>query len=738
MVDSMEQDNLVIKLRRDFRFWDVVFIGVGAMTGATIYLMAGQTISIAGTGILLAILFNYIITMLTGMTYAELSTIYPEAGGGYLFIEETLPKPFGFMSGWMSWFSHSIADAFYTVVFATGIVWLLHIYGVSIPISPDLFKKLIIVALLAIILLINYWGTSTTGKWQTYLTTAQISILVIFIVAGFIGIIYHPNFKNLLPLNLNITNIALAMGLLFVGFEGYEIIAQSSEEIENPEKNIPRAIFMSIAIVTIIYALLFLVMLINSGPNILGEKGEFAVIWFGNQMIPYYGYGLMIMAMLIGSGATLNATVFSSIRVSFAMGRNGSLPKLFSHLHKKHNTPYIATLISGIIIGAMALFLPLDTIVAGASIMFLLLFTLVNIAVIVNRYQNPQLKRGYSIPLFPLVPILAIITNLFVAAVLWYFSSEAWFVAIAWIEVGLLIYYFWAGKKEIEKPSRIVSPTKLKIEKKEYNILVPLSQEFPNSVKIATLIARRMDANLHLFSAIEVPINISPQSITYSDSLDKIKMMERMEKVAKKYGKTPEVTITVAHDTFRAIIDEVNENGINILFMTWRPKNVRRIIFGSTLEKVYKNPPCDMLIFRNHLEENINKISLILSKRKSGEFSFQIASYLAKELNCSLIIYEFTYDGNISIKGDQYLKLSREMGIEAEIIPMKSNGIMGKIFNISKESKLLIMAPPSEYMDGRLPPSTEPRIIGRLNGPVLIVRKVITEKEQDLSGMYHG
>jgi hypothetical protein len=73
----------------------------------------------------------------------------------------------------------------------------------------------------------------------------------------------------------------------------------------------------------------------------------------------------------------------------------------------------------------MALFLPLDTIVAGASIMFLLLFTLVNIAVIVNRYQNPQLKRGYSIPLFPLVPILAIITKLFVAAVLWYFSPEA-------------------------------------------------------------------------------------------------------------------------------------------------------------------------------------------------------------------------------------------------------------------------------------------------------------------------
>lgn len=734
----MERNNLVIKLRRDFRFWDIVFIGVGSMTGATIYLMAGQAISIAGSAVLLAILFNYIITMLTGMTYAELSTIYPEAGGGYLFVEENLPKPFGFMSGWMSWFSHSIADAFYTVVFATGIVWLFQIYNITIPFSYQIFEKLIIVGLLSVILLINYWGTSTTGRWQTYLTTAQIAILFIFIAAGIIKMIYNPNFSNLQPVNLNITSIALAMGLLFVAFEGYEIIAQSSEEIDKPEKNVPRAIFISIAIVTALYAVLFLTMIVDLGTAVLGEKGEFAVIWFGNSMIQNYGYGLMILAMLIGSGATLNATVYSAIRVSFAMGRNGSLPRVFSKIHGKHHTPYVATTVSGVIIASMALFLPLDTIVAGASIMFLLLFTLVNIAVIVNRYKNPHIKRGYSIPLFPLVPILAIITKLFVAAVLWYFSPEAWFVAIAWIEVGLIIYYFWVGKKEIERPSPITYAPLVKVEKKENNIMVPLSQEFPSSVRIASMLSKKMDANLYLFSTIEVPITVSPQSITYADSLERIKMMERMEKVAKKYGKSPEVTITVSHDTYRAILDEVKEHGINILFMTWRPKNVRRIIFGSTLERIYRNPPCDMLIFRDHMENSVDNISLIISKRRSGELSFHIASLLAQEFNASLTIYEFTYDGNVSVKGDQYRRIAEEMGIPVKIISMKSDGVMGKIFKISKESKFLIIAPPSEYMEGRLPPSAEPRIIGRLNGPVLVVRKVIPAERDYLTALLHG
>ncbi|MEM4105690.1 MAG: amino acid permease [Thermoplasmata archaeon] len=733
----MEKNNVTIKLRRDFKFWDLVFIGVGAMTGATVYLMAGVVIGIAGIGILIAIFFNYIITMLTGMTYAELSTIYPEAGGGYLFVEENLPKPFGFMSGWMSWFSHSIADAFYTVVFSTGIVWLMQIYGISLPINWGILEKLIIITVLFIILFINYLGTATTGKWQTYLTTAQIIILLFFMILGFVGIIIHPNFSNIYPINLNLTNILLAMGLLFVAFEGYEIIAQGAEEINNPEKNIPRAIFYSVAIVTIIYIFLFLIIILNAGVTILSNKGEFALIWFGGHVMNGYGYGLMILAMLIGSGATLNATVFSSIRVSYAMGRNGSLPKIFSYIHKKHHTPYVATIISGLMIALMALFLPLDTVVAGASIMFLLLFTLVNIAVIVNRYKNPHMKRGYSIPFFPVVPILAIITKLLVAAILWYYSPEAWFVAIAWIEVGLLIYYFWVGKKEIEKPIPISTKPEIKREKKVNNILVPLSQEFPNSVKVASIIAKNMDANIYLFSSIEIPISVSPLSITYSDSIDKITMMERMQKIAKKFGKGGEVIITVSHDPFRAILDEVKEKEINILFMSWRPKNVKRILFGSTLEKIYRNPPCDIMIFRDNLREDIDNITLILSKRKSGEFSFIIASTLALEFNAKLTVYEFTYDGKISVKGEMYEERGKNMGLDINILPLKSERILGKIFEISKNSQFLVMAPPSEYMEGRLSPSIDPRIVGKLNGPVLVVRKVSAEEIKDISALFH-
>ena len=732
--------NISLKFRRDLKFRDLVSIGVGAMTGATIYVMAGQATALAGTGVLLALLFNYIITMLTGMTYAELSTVYPEAGGGYLFVEESLPKPFGFMGGWMSWFSHSIADAFYTVVFATGILWLFQEYGIIIPINYIIFEKLMILLIFIIIILINYWGTATTGKSQTLITNIQIALLIIFIIAGTIAIIRHPNVPgNLLPFNSTPMGILLAMGLLFVAFEGYEIIAQGAEEIENPQKNIPKAIFVSVAIITVLYVALFLVMLSGAGTSWVGSHGESAMVDYGKIILGSYGPALVILAMLIGSGATLNATVYSAIRVSFAMGRNGSLPKIFSRMHKKHRTPHFATIITGVIIGGMALFLPLDTIVAAASIMFLLLFTLVNIAVIVHRYKNPNVKRAYSIPLFPLIPILAIITKLLVAFALWIFSPESWYIALLWIEAGLLIYYFWAGKREIERPVPIKQKEEIVIEKKNMNMLIPLSEEFSNSVKIGSTIAENLNFNLYLFSTIEVPITISPQSITYAESMDRIKMMEMMEKVAKKYKKQVATIVTVSHDPVNAILDEIKGKKIRLLFMTWRQKKGKRIIFGSTLEKIYRNPPCDIIIFRDHLPEKINEVSIVISKRKSSDFSFRISTILAKEFAAKLKIFEFTYNGEISIKAENYKKKAEEIGIEVNIIPYKSDGIMRKILDISKSAELLVIAPPSEYLDGKIPITSDPKIVGRMNGPILVVRKVSADEDMsEISMLVHS
>ncbi len=727
----MTNDQIEIKFKRDLKFIDLINVGVGAMTGATIYMMAGQAVQYSGTAIFLVLFFNYLVTILTAMTYAELSTIYPEAGGGYLFVEEALPKPFGFMGGWMSWFSHSIADSFYSVTFATGIVWLMELYSIQIPLNVGLFIKILAVIIIGIIIFINFWGTKTTGRSQTMINLTQIFLIIVIAGLGIYGIFTrHVNpINNIFPITGTPIGILLAMGLLFVGFEGYEIIAQGAEEIENPKKNLPRAILLSVTIVTVLYVFLFFAMIGLIGPSLFASWGNDAVFNYGRYTMGQIGASLVLLALLFGASATLNATVYSSIRVSFAMGRNGSLPKSFAKMHYKRRTPYVATFVSGAIISIMAVSFPLDTIVAAASIMFLLLFTLVNIAVIVNRYKNPNVKAEWRIPLFPLIPILAIFTKLLVAFTLWIFSPEAWYVAILWIEVGLIIYYFWSGKKEIEH-GQIIKPTTGVTELKKNSIMVAVAEEDTNSVKLAAQISRNTGGELYIYHVYEVPKTVSPYAMRYNDIDREIKMMERLEKQAKKFKRSVSSILQVSHDTYNAIQDELNEKKIKILFLSWRKKYI-----GSKIERFYKNQKTDMIIFKNNIPEKINRINIIISKRRSYKFALDVGIKLSTENNAEIYIYSFSAEKKFLENVENYLN---DIHVTYNIENLNRENIIDKIKEIINKGDLTVMVSPSELMEKHIPVMAEISIISELNGPFLITKKMQDElKNEDYSLMHH-
>ncbi len=725
----MENNKVEISFKKDLKFIDLINVGIGAMTGATIYMMAGQAVAYSGTSIFLALIFNYFITILTAMTYAELSTIYPEAGGGYLFVEEALPKPFGFMGGWMSWFSHSIADSFYSVTFATGIVWLMELY--SIPIwNPNLLIKLLAVLIIGIIVFINYWGTKSTGVSQT--TINMIQIILIFVIGGFgiYGIITrHINpINNIFPISGSPFGILLAMGLLFVGFEGYEIIAQSAEEIENPKKNLPRAIILSVTIVTLLYLFLFFVMIGSIGPIKFASWGNSAVFNFGQYFMGSIGGTIVLLALIFGAAATLNATVYSAIRVSFAMGRNGSLPRFFAKMHPKRRTPHVATILSGVIITIMAVAFPLDTIVAAASIMFLLLFTLVNIAVIVNRYKNPNIKAEWKMPLFPLIPILAIFTKLLVAFTLWLFSPTAWYVAILWIEIGLIIYYFWAGKREIEE-GEIIKPSHAVEELRKNNIMVAVADEDYDSVRLAAQLSKNTGGNLYIYHVYEVPPTINPYAMRYSDLSLEIKMIDRLEKHAKKYKRSVSTILQVSHDIYNSIQNAVKEKNIKILFLKYRKR-----LIGSKIERLYKNQKADLIIFKDHIPDEIKNVNVIISKKRSYKFALDVGIKIANENNSKLTIFSFSADKSFIDKIENYLN---EMHIDFEMKILNRENEIENIKEIISKGDLTVLVPPSEILEKNISISYEISIISKLDGPFIIAKKMETGYDDNYYSLVH-
>ena len=246
----MKKFETEIHLSREMRLMDATLIGVGAMIGAGIFVLTGIAAGVAGPGLIITFSLNGIVALLTAFSYAELGSCFHDAGGGYLWVKEGLPKWNGFISGWMSWFAHAVACSLYALGFGAYFELVLHEFNIVMPHWGFLEPQKILAVITAIgFAYINFRGASETGKIGNIITIAKIVILAIFIGFGINLIFHRPDWKEAFtPFFPNgWGGVFKAMGLTFIAFQGFEVISQCSEEIKNPKKNIPKAVFLSLS-----------------------------------------------------------------------------------------------------------------------------------------------------------------------------------------------------------------------------------------------------------------------------------------------------------------------------------------------------------------------------------------------------------------------------------------------------------------------------------------------------------
>src|SRR5918992_429398 len=529
------------QLVRTMSLMDIIMVGIAGMIGGAIFVLTGPAIGLAGSAVILAFIINAIITLFTAMAYAELGSAMPEAGGGYLWIREGLPRPNAFISGWMAWFAHTIAGSLYAVGFASFLYSLLETLGLVVT-EPLLgifpIEKLMAVACVAAFTYINIKGTSETGKTGNIVTFIQLGTIGALIVAGFWSMYLHPNwttnFSDFMP--NGIAGLVAAMGLTFIAFEGYEVIVQTGEEVKNPKKNIPRAIFISLAIVVVLYCLVAFVSIGAISPQgipawrFIGEGGELGIMKAAEMFLPY-GALIVLGGGMVSTLAALNATTFSSARVAFAMGRHYNLPHKLSSIHPINRTPHIAIVISGIIMAFMAYALPLADIAVAAGVIFLLLFTQVNIAAItIRRIYGAKLSYGFKTPFFPVIPIAGIFLKLGLALYLLVTQPLSWGITILWILVGFVLYRMYTFKQEIQHYAPIVT-SEGDLNRQDFRILIPYTPEDPDRLlKYAIRIAKETGGEINILRVITVP-NQTPLSagVAFADTAKR--SFEPLEKI---------------------------------------------------------------------------------------------------------------------------------------------------------------------------------------------------------------
>ena len=637
------------ELSRELTLFQITMMGLGMMIGAGVFLGIGNSIYVAGPGgALLTFLLNGLIAMFTAFSYAELSSAIPYTGGAYNYTRIGFGKGSSFLAGWMEWFASSVAGSLYAVTFAIYVVRFLQILGLLhwLALPTIITEKILAVLIAFFFFYINYRGASETGKIGAFFTLGQTLFLVFIGAVGVFIVLKDPsrleNFKPFMPHGWS--KLLITMGFTYVAFEGYEVIAQTGDETINPRQNLPKAMLYSVYIVTITYILVAFaaIVAVKAGsPGIDGAPwqwiGSFRERGFGeavSRLMPM-GNLFLTLAVIFASTSALNATIYSATRALYALGRDNMLPQHLAKISKKQKTPWAALLATGTLVIIIVTLLPTMDVASSASMMFLILFFMVNLCVIRVRWNlSDELTYGYVMPFFPIFPLIAIILQIVLAVWLIHMSWIAWIIVPLWIIGGCAIYQAYS------KHHTIVAETEIRIlaeetapEGDEYRIMVALANP-ANAIELVRTTYRICGAKKARVELIHmVPV---PDQAPLSDASQY--MLEGREAIVEAMLYLEPLfplstTIRYCRNIARGILSTVREKKADMLIVGWHGRSrTYGFRLGSTIDPIIERSACDVVIIKDGSSNTTyERVLVALSGAPNGGFALDIAGMMTSE-----------------------------------------------------------------------------------------------------------
>jgi amino acid transporter/nucleotide-binding universal stress UspA family protein len=643
---AAQPPELKTELSRELSLFHITMMGVGMMIGAGVFIGTGKAIGeVRPGGMLMTFAFNGLIAICTAMAYAELASAIPRAGGAYNYARLGFGQGTSFLAGWMEWFASSVAGSLYAFTFALYVIRFLAQVLFGHPQFVDALAghvtvKVLAVAIAVLFGYINYRGVSETGKTGAIITIGQTATLALIAVIGVVVAFADPGrLANFDPfLDGGAFRLLGAMGLTYVAFEGFEVIAQAGDEAIEPKRNLPKAMLYSMAVVISTYLLCGFAATIAPGATddlapISGSLGFFHAI---DLLLPWGGLGRMLVTLTVIFAATsaLNATVFSATRASYALGRDGFLPAALARISRRRRVPHVALFASaGIVIG-VALLPNVEDVAGCASIMFLLLFLIVNLCVIrIRRRYADELVYGYVMPLFPLFPILAIIAQPVLAGSVLLSSPLAWCVSAGWLAGGAAIYLLYARHHAEPAEQAIVTLLEPEHEPKkrgEYSILLPVANPDTalDMIGAAITLARAKSAELDLLHMVPIPDQAPLSDAEKYMAPGHEAIVEAMLYASVNVPATR--SIRYCRNVARGILSAARQRRSDLIITGWRGRSFRReFVLGSTLDPILEQSPCDVAVVRNVKQPSYRRVLVPVSGGPYLPLALEMADHFA-------------------------------------------------------------------------------------------------------------
>jgi len=393
-------------LKRELGFWDIFAIAAGAMISSGLFVLPGIAFGRAGPAVVLSYALAGLMVIPAMVSQAELATAMPRSGGSYFFIERSMGALPGTLAGLANWLSIALKSAFALVgigAFAR-LIW---------PDVDEWHIKAIAVACCLLFTVLNVLSVRGVGRLQVALVAGLLAILGVFALAGMpkVKLMAFEGFMD-----AGLANVVGTAGLVFVSFGGLTKVASVAEEVRRPGRNIPMAMFAALAVVMVLYvAAAFVTVGVLDADTLGGNLTPLSLA--AQKFLGQPGLLLLSAGAMLAFITTANSGLLSASRSPMAMSRDGLLPGVMRTVSKRFGTPYVSILLTSALMIAVITLLSIPDLVKVASTMMLLLFALVNLAVIIMRGSRIQNYRPlYRAPLYPWLQVAGIAAYLFLIA----------------------------------------------------------------------------------------------------------------------------------------------------------------------------------------------------------------------------------------------------------------------------------------------------------------------------------
>lgn len=464
---AYEADMKKSELKRVLTKWGLTSLGIGAIIGGGIFTLTGIAAhNHAGPALALAFIIAAIGCTFASLCYAEFSSILPVEGSAYAYSYGTMGEIFAWLIGWNLILEYMMGATTVAVAWSGYFEKLIHLFGIDLPVRlmndpftaaeklgvegwvPSFNLAAFIITWVVTSVLVK--GIQESAKANNFIVVLKLAVVIFVIVVG----AFYIKIENWTPFippvvvgsdgieHFGWEGVMTAATVVFFAYIGFDAVSTQAGEAINPRKDVPFAIITSLIVCTVLYILVSLVLTGMVRYNTLDMKAPVAAA-FADIGLPWAVF-IITIAAVAGLTSVMLVMMLGQSRIFLGMAKDGLLPKFFKTIHPQFKTPWKSTILIGLVVSIVSALTPIDKVSEMCSMGTLLAFAMISGAVLLLRYQQPNIERPYKAPAIWFVAPMGVFFNLFLMTKA---QAVTWRAFLIWSTIGVIVYFVYSRNR---------------------------------------------------------------------------------------------------------------------------------------------------------------------------------------------------------------------------------------------------------------------------------------------------